>query len=101
MRAKKADSWRDVTDEWIPVAEPGSSKVTFRNPRPYKVVKVIKVDGCDIDDSTQKKCDYCVIYDDIMVSFVELKSGSIWRAAEQLIATYHAYDAANCAKYMF
>jgi hypothetical protein len=74
------------------------SKALFLNPKRKLVVK-LRVDPDEI--ALGKRCDGSLIYDDIDVYFIELKSGYAKGALEQLGATLDAYEARSCRKYHF
>jgi hypothetical protein len=79
------------TTHKIIIAEENRRKLTINNPS-GKVVKIIKVDGCLIDDSG-KRCDYMFEIDDLAsqviywVIYLELKGCDIEKAYTQLVAT--------------
>jgi hypothetical protein len=69
------------------------SNITFDNPDRKKIL-IIKVDGCVINNSEHKKCDYAIVpcdgFDQIENYFeiyIELKGRDIERAIKQLEST--------------
>jgi hypothetical protein len=66
------------------VCEENNRKMIFHNPSAATVEK-LRIDGCRIKDSSQRRCDYLVIANN-KFHFVELKGKNIKHAIEQIEA---------------
>ncbi len=86
MEELKVECSEIVTHSLI-VCEENKSKITFENNTKRKINK-IQVDGCQITDTDNIKCDCLLIDIESKVEyFIELKGSNITKALQQIEAT--------------
>ncbi|PXV61890.1 hypothetical protein CLV62_12445 [Dysgonomonas alginatilytica] len=86
MEELKCECSAIVTHSLI-VCEEKRSKITFEN-KTKKEINKVQVDGCQITDQNNHKCDYLLVDNELSIEyFIELKGHDINHALRQIEAT--------------